>query len=365
MNRFLALLFILNSVAFAQDWVEQEGVRFHSSCKENFGDEFQNNFHAGIKMGLACLDKLNTPMTKIHITSITKLLASKKLVVGCHYTDYFKKSTAAATSSGSEAQNAPAYGLIHPFIAFNSKEARSDWYDVPFMKAVSFHELFHNIGYVHGMTEEYAYACEECCFGENPDVKATACKVCSSKYEGLKDPAYFDDFTKYTEASPWKKSFRFKVAIRFGLLANPNSFTLLELLLSNDGKGNALSIASARSWKDKFASEYIVSTAGQPYSEIEERIEGLIVGAYKARQELMIENNVSASIQSFLALNVEDLRNYFAADPEYAEIFWDAVLYDMDVLFDLKRAGHKLDLAELDKKYLEILAAKPREITNQ
>ena len=97
--------------------------------------------------------------------------------------------------------------LHHPYVSYDPQLVLGDseykgkvvFYEE--LKAATFHELFHTIGYLHGPSIEYPYACEECCFPMYPDVKELACRLCSEDYSSVSDQRYIKDLKAYAAAS--------------------------------------------------------------------------------------------------------------------------------------------------------------------
>lgn len=353
----------MSSLTFAQDWVENGGIKFHSSCEKNFGKDFSKNIHEGFKIGLSCLKRLNTPQTKNHASKISDLISSGKLLIGCHQDSYFKKSkTSAAHASLGSREDDPETGLFHPYFAFNSLLANESWYDEQFIKTTAFHESFHIIGYAHGRTEEYAYACDECCFSNNEKAKAMACKVCSRSYDnGLKDPNYMEDFMDYHKVSDEQKYLRAPVVIRRGLIMNPQSVIHREILLDYDSSQNPVAIYSAKEWLDAIQSEFILSLSGKKLSDAALEHAALLETIHKTRKYLL-NNEISASIDSFLETDVESMKQYFAINPEEAILVWYSLFEDVDTLIDVVYTTDRRDLEDVFKKYDELIATRP---TNQ
>lgn len=61
-----------------------------------------------------------------------------------------------------------------------------------------FHELFHNIGYAHTRTHEFAYTCPTCCLSSNStEKKNLACKLCKGNYLSTTNRQYLKDLYKF------------------------------------------------------------------------------------------------------------------------------------------------------------------------
>ncbi|MBF0299871.1 MAG: hypothetical protein HQK51_14185, partial [Oligoflexia bacterium] len=103
----------------------------------------------------------------------------------------------------------------HPLISLNPKTGNSgpplEAIDELNFKGNFFHELFHNIGYLHNKDIEYPYACQRCCIEKekNSDDKPksindakeatkAACRICAGNYaKGIDDPDYINDLIMF------------------------------------------------------------------------------------------------------------------------------------------------------------------------
>jgi hypothetical protein len=133
--------------------------------------------------GIACLKKLNTPQALDHARRlIAKTSAESGYKIRCDSAD--KGTTMAMASVSGNSMTIYQGGMY----AQNTN-------------GVIFHEMFHSIGYRHHETVEYAYTCDTCCFGEvDKNTRETACRICSSSYEGKNDLRYLKDLQRFSNA---------------------------------------------------------------------------------------------------------------------------------------------------------------------
>jgi hypothetical protein len=143
-----------------------KNIRYKKECDKPEAQFVRAGFQDAMTEGLECLRKLNTPATKDHIWNIIDSLSQKEnpLIVSCP-----SKLEGSITTMAYVYMNTIGYNMNMSVITGNDKVAS--------VKKSIFHEYFHVIGYDHYSGKEYAYACSECCYGNNKN----ACKVCTSK----------------------------------------------------------------------------------------------------------------------------------------------------------------------------------------
>jgi len=166
------------------------GLRIHESCIQarKGAQKIINETSSALLMGLSCLKKMNTPQANDHRARIELLFRSNpKPKLTCNNKDFpWQSANAFATVN-------PAQDPEHPQISLNPKTC-SHWQTDDF-RSTFFHELFHNIGYLHGKDPEYAYTCAQCCFKED-STNPLACQLCGETPKSIKDPKYLDKIIK-------------------------------------------------------------------------------------------------------------------------------------------------------------------------
>lgn len=160
------------------------GLRIHQSCIESRkgSQKIINETASALLTGLSCLKKLNTPQAQDHRARIEMLFRGQpkpKLFCGQQKYDWQSANAFATVNSVSDPE--------HPKISLNPYTC-GHWHPDDF-KSTFFHELFHNIGYIHGKDPEYAYTCSQCCFDDDPATKV-ACELCAEIPQNIKDPVY-------------------------------------------------------------------------------------------------------------------------------------------------------------------------------
>jgi hypothetical protein len=156
-----------------QDYYERPFGKIHQSCLGRFGGKFVNAIEEQVSEGLACLKKLSTTSTNNNYQRLKKLYDSKKQVYFCDEQTYDWKELYAHASANSR-WDLKDQKVFHPYISINpdkvllGTEFNGKIVTYDSVKALIFHESIHNIGYLHGSTIEYAFACEECCFQSMP-----------------------------------------------------------------------------------------------------------------------------------------------------------------------------------------------------
>lgn len=147
-------------------------------------NEVKEAAKVGIIEGVACLKKLNTPQSLDHARRIlSKTKADSKYKIQCSSKDLGNIMAEAGIGQ-------------NWMTIFKSGQASDN--DLP---NTIFHEMFHSIGYRHHKTIEYAYTCSTCCFEkDDKNLRETACRVCSSSYEGENDLRYMKDLQRFSNA---------------------------------------------------------------------------------------------------------------------------------------------------------------------
>lgn len=346
-------LILISFSAFAGEWANVSGVKYHNSCLKNFGKEFPKFFKSSIGQGLKCLADLKSPGSDKNLKRLQKLLGTNSLRIGCHEKNYHWDK-AIAHASVDTSRNLPKLGLIHPYISIDPKATFKNQ-GKKFMTQVLFHELIHDIGYLHQYTVDYAYACEECCFSTGK-VKEHACKVCKSDYTGLSDENYISDLSYYYDESSWGRGINFPVVVRRALVENYNSLSNIQHLLYYD-QDSALSYESSQQWLRNFTSSYLEKIVSQGLPENENDFTKLARDSFDARDALF-QGDFQKAYDLYVNLNVDNFTSYFLVDHKRASHMWDTILYDLDALYTYKLS--KDQEVELDKKYDQILKAKPK-----
>jgi hypothetical protein len=193
--------------------------QIHKSCLNNFGSKLVNVIDASVAEGLHCLRELKGAGAKKNAKLFSNLYGSGKLSFICHEDDY-PWGSSDAHGSFSKAFDMPKYQTYHPYISFRPdlvlKDSRykgkATHPDI--LKEIIFHELIHDIGYLHFKDPEYPYACQSCCFQYGPE-KAEACRICETEYKSIADPGYMKALWNWAP-----KNYAFKAISRQRVLRN-------------------------------------------------------------------------------------------------------------------------------------------------
>lgn len=196
-------------IAIAQGEFEQTnfGYRIQKECLVPGNGKFLEILQGAITKGKSCLrDLANAGGTgaRRNLDALNSLTSQNNIQILCNETSYSWSGTEAyATNSDTPSINST---LIHPGISLNpsnlQKFATGSPQEINDLQGTIFHEQLHNLGQVHSRDVEYSYTCEACCFtGANISsaAKESACKICSSSYEGVTDPDYLFDITMFAD----------------------------------------------------------------------------------------------------------------------------------------------------------------------
>lgn len=188
--KLVLLTLFISGLAFAEGYESFNGIRIHSSCQEVFGNDFPQKVKAGLEKGVACLKRMELgSIPEANLLKLQSNYKNDKIMIACH--EDFGGGKMDAHASGNEGQTVESVGLVHPYLSFNAGRREELLKKDGYIGQVAFHETIHNLGYSHGKTVEYPYACEECCFNEDPTKAAVACKICRSSYsEGVLSEQY-------------------------------------------------------------------------------------------------------------------------------------------------------------------------------
>lgn len=195
-------------------YVTGTGYKIHQSCLDKWGaKEFPQLLNKSMTTGFQCLNKLAKKNSETKATpngalknlqNLDYLLNSSTVAVVCN-DDKFNWTGTAAHASVKPGEKIEGTSVVHPFIAVNVNKPKTKLNptqeEKDFLTSTLFHEQLHNLGFLHGESIEYPYACETCCIEDvKEDQRVDACKICSGVYTGPTDKAYLKD------ALAWGKS---------------------------------------------------------------------------------------------------------------------------------------------------------------
>ncbi len=345
---FLALF--VCSAAFAEGYESYEGLRIHSSCLETFGNDFPAKVWEGLRKGIACMKTLPLEKTPQNNLKTLEENYSSKIMIACHEPIVsFPSITLDAHASARVGQAVPAIGLVHPYMSFNSSRKDLILSQPGYIGQVAFHESFHHLGLSHGSSIEYPYACEECCFNDDPDTKKAACRICQSDYpDGVYSEKYGTELERLVNKSRFWRSFGAGHILREALILQPQSLIFRELILDYDVASNPLSIFSALNWKETFPSDIIIETSERT---IPEEIKEFTAKAAEARDAVFSDKNYPKAALIYDELNLQSLSEFIIADRKKGANLAQAILDDMDAFWN---SWGKEEQEKLEPRYQEI-----------
>jgi hypothetical protein len=210
----------LDGVKFPQDISGPYHLETQIECLERFkSPNLKEILEDSLNIGMACLKSLPGKKAKDHLNKMSKLfndpINPAKFICTEKKPRMWEKLQAQAHASPEADYTLDLPGgrtVKHPYVSIiPSKKWENNLHE---LKRTFFHELFHNIGYVHHEDIEYAYACPACCFSNDPNVfmspsptqvksVESACHICSKDYDnGQFDKEYLVDILN------WRKNDR-------------------------------------------------------------------------------------------------------------------------------------------------------------
>jgi hypothetical protein len=361
MKHFLFLFFFL-ACAHKGHYRNLSSGRLHESCYQQFGNEAALVIREGIERGMLCLERLKGVGARKNTRLLKKLFASGTLTYQCNEKK-FPWGHLQARASHSKDANVEAYSLKHPFISIRPGFQISSREE---LEKVLFHEYFHNVGFSHNASVEYAYACEECCFSERPEHHA--CMICSKDYAGISDPNYIRDFWEWVDLSKTPMEISKGFTIRSALYHADDKAPLWYYLLRDKFQGNLVT---------KFFSEELITkklstdplVMERSLMKIPKKLEFLIPlsrEAAKARFSLLMNKDLDEASRIYHDLDIKPLQLSLRLFPKknssaYKGLLniWDGILYDLDLLmFELqyKEPDH---FEEIGHIYETLMKARP------
>ncbi len=189
------------------------GHTVHPSCNQKWGEgTFSEALSSGIDRGVQCLKELSQEnfekgvspnVAYTNLTNLDFLLRDNKVSIVCHERDY-KWKNVLAHASAFLMDEIKGLGVTHPFISLNPRDPKSKGRptenEIEVLQKTLFHESLHNLGYLHVKDIEFAYACEDCCFGKKDNAKKkVACRICAGNYSDSSDKKYLQDMIEWSK----------------------------------------------------------------------------------------------------------------------------------------------------------------------
>lgn len=237
----LLLIFILP--LFAKDPVLKNGyyltdynLKIESDCNSRMPIKKISAFYSEtMKEGRACLTNLSSqggigPQIN---SCFDQLFADKKNPpkLLCGGWPFGKEIGAVGSFPGSSKR--------HPYLWLGPRLSELVQSNPNELRAIMFHEMIHNCGYLHSEGLEIAYTCEECCFNKKLplDKKESACRICAGKYENEFSLDYQKDLLKWSQDyKTWGRDMRRSVFMAANKKGNLESFELLISFITSEEK---------------------------------------------------------------------------------------------------------------------------------
>ncbi len=360
--KYLLFLFIFCACAQRGTYQSIPSGNLHQSCYKHFGNEASLVIREGIDKGMSCLDKLKGVGARKNAKLLRKLFKSGKLTYQCNEEKFSWGHLEARASHSSEA-NVSAYGLKHPFISIRPDFKITSHAE---LEKVLFHEYFHNLGFSHNASVEYAYACEECCFTERPEHHA--CMICSKDYTGISDPNYIRDFWEWVDVSKTPKEISKGFTIRAALYHTHQKAPLWYYLLEDKFQGNLVTkFFSADLLGNKLSNDPLVIE--RALMRVPKKLEFLVPlsqEAAKARYSLLVDKNLDEASRIYHDLDLKPLQFSLRLFPKknstsYRGLLniWDGILYDLDLLLLELQYKDPEHFEEVDLIYQSLMKTRP------
>ena len=182
------------------------GLLIHQSCVNKLdGEELNRIACSALREGVSCLWKLGTSSSLDNVGRLAALFARTDRPPKLNCPDDGQDSIleygyAHSTKSYNQSDHPSIYLGIDEIPGFQNRSLSPE--GMEFLRSTLFHELFHNLGYSHGLAVEYPYTCEACCFSaetKSESDKKLACRICRGGYSGIQDPRYLVDISKYAD----------------------------------------------------------------------------------------------------------------------------------------------------------------------
>jgi hypothetical protein len=310
----------LAATALLSEWTGAgRWARVHRSCVTNFPD-FQQIARDAMDQGVACFERLrrqhpqDSSGARDNLRKLRELVSARgsvKIVCDETASSHWPGASAHATSSEDQAIG----GRPHPVLSLNPSlrlRAAEDS-ERPLTREdltkILFHESLHTLGHSHGVTVEYPYACDQCCFpsAEDNEVEA-ACRVCRRGYDSTSDPRYLDDLTAWAWRSPRPAIKRSALETLEAALATDQQRRALFHMLSFGGPGELFNSLLG----EEFARRYA------PLTGQEQNMVGMVgrLNSFPDHAPLLIPGR--QGVQIFARLSLE-------RDPAAARAYLDSL----------------------------------------
>jgi len=209
------------------------GFLIHESCVKAFEAEEMNQvLHETLTRGAICLWDLKTSAAKENLIKIAALLGDLRNPpkLSCPEEDPTWKGDAVGHATVPLGRNHPTI-YLRPLPLDVPGISRAEMQQL--LRATIFHELMHNLGYLHGIDIDYPYACQACCFPEEENAKEQkrlGCEICQGGFRNTRDKAYLRKLVAFGQVEKPVRRYGNEAVFK-ALRESPNDRELRVLLL--------------------------------------------------------------------------------------------------------------------------------------
>lgn len=248
-----------------QSELEQKlNLKIDGRCADR--KEILNAFLSELTRGAACLNKLDTGLSRLHLAKMEALLSGEKEVA--IFCEDLQGAGASAMGPGTKE---------YPTIRLDRRSLRARL-DSPENEGILFHEVFHLLDPAHDHFSpsfpDYTTSCEGCCFRHQGYLRKGAdwdahCQVCGGAYESAMDINYISLmlvdlesahppykhaeklFARYLADPEKAATFRFPKKLLFKLFSDGDLRFLLEAETFEKGYQKQLEALEEISWIER------------------------------------------------------------------------------------------------------------------
>lgn len=241
-----------------QEMTVNQSIEIQPSCTKNEkNSKIAEIVNSSLQKGLSCLGKLDGGVPKENFRRMQEILenSSRKLKITCEQSDKYENHNVLNQTLGfASFANDPNFPSIHlnPSVT-NPKANATD------IERIIFHEVIHLLGYYHGESIDYPYACDACCFGSG-DAAKIGCEICTGKFHEVDDPEYQKQLMKLAKARGYTAAYP-KAAMDV-LLKHPQDRELMTWYIINLGIFDsplAQALTHELNLPDDIGSDFVIS----------------------------------------------------------------------------------------------------------
>ena len=203
-------------------YITEFGFKIHEDCIDKWGkSDILETVQDGLSTGMQCLVELEKKHQKTNsgnsisgalrnAVAIQSLLETQQVSLICNEQkfDWTGISAHASVGEGYDSE----YDIEHPFISLSPA---CQGLKIEGVNETIFHEVFHNIGYRHGESIEYAHTCAACCFPntrQSDETKELACDICAMDETEASSKQYVEKIVNWSSKNYGASPAAIKVA---------------------------------------------------------------------------------------------------------------------------------------------------------